>query len=99
MNSSTIKNIVTMVVICAGMYGLYVVASNPDLRAKMFPSAKSIEAETVILENDVLSKLNNINALKIDEDVFSKPEFEALVETKLEVPPVTYSRTDPFALY
>ncbi|MBP9749183.1 MAG: hypothetical protein KBD21_00365 [Candidatus Pacebacteria bacterium] len=99
MNSSTIKNIVTMLVVCAGMYGLYVVASNPELRAKMFPSAETIEAQTVTLQNQVLSKLNSINALKIDEDVFSKPEFEALVETNLEVPSVTYSRTDPFAPY
>lgn len=88
-----------MIVVCAGMYGLYVVASDPALRAKMFPSAESIEKQTASLEKDVLSKLNNINALKIDEDVFSKPEFQALVETKLDLPPVTYFRTDPFAPY
>ncbi len=100
MLSSVIKNIVTMLVFVVGMYALYLVAGNPDLRAKMFPSAEKIEQDTSTLERDVLSKLTSIEGISLRKDIFSTTEFESLVEKKPTEPKdVIYSRNNPFEPY
>lgn len=100
MVSSIIKNVITMLMVAAGMYAFYLVASNPELRAKMFPSAEKIAENASELEKDVLSNLTSVEGISLQQDIFSTVEFEALVEKKPTEPKdVTYSRNNPFEPY
>jgi hypothetical protein len=95
--SALLKNIITMLLVVGGTYLLYVLVSNPDLRTRMFPSAESIEQETEKLEEDVFKDLRSMEAISIDTELFTLPEYKALVDNPITIQPVPVSRKNPFA--
>jgi hypothetical protein len=97
--TALIKNILTMILVAGGMYLLFILASNPDLRVRMFPSAELIEKETIKLEEDVLKDLRSMENITINTEVFALPEYSALVENPIMLQQIPVSRSNPFVPY
>lgn len=95
-----LKTVTLLVVITAFVGGLYYFLSNRGVFDGGMSTAEDVRAETDKLETEIIADLRRINAITLDVQVFSMPEYRGLVEPIVPpepAPPI--SRPNPFARY
>ena len=95
--SGALKLIVTVILICAGAFGLYWVISNADFFSGLTQRADDVQARTEELEREILAELRKLEKIQLSGEIFVHPVLLSLTDLSRPLPTPRLSRPNPFA--
>ena len=93
---SSIKTLASLLVFSALIGGVYLASQKYGL-LDTSAQLQAYETSVANLEREVFVRLGQINAITLDTTIFTRTEYKALKDLRVELPKPVVSRTDPFA--
>ncbi len=96
MKKEQVQHIIAILFLFLCSYGVYFISQNINLLKPLFIQASAVQQETDELERGVLSDIDNLNAITLDNAFFQTPAYQALVDRTVVIQRVPVGAKEPF---
>jgi len=95
--NANLKSLVMLLVFCAIAGGAYWLLVSSDILGLAQTRKEDVELETAQLEAEVLSKLGDVERIKLDNSLFMREDFVSMRDLTTKLPQPLLARPNPFA--
>ncbi len=94
--STVIKNILVIVVVAAGAYGVFYAVNEAHLLSGTVLRAEDVDQKANEIQQGLIADMTQLNTLSLNGSMFQSDAYKSLVDTEVTLPAFPVSRQNPF---